>query len=428
MPRRSRLFTAMVISSLVLALSACGRTDAPAISTTSSAAAAPTSPVATASVTASSSAPTSSGPSSSAGPSAGETTVRLDDATTAKLQKSFEEGFATAFADGVQTAGAVAYVSVGDEEWVSTLGVTDVGTQTPVDADDHGRIGSVSKPFVATAVLRLVAAGELTLDDTLEQYIPGIPNGDAITIRQLLSMSAGVWSYTEDADLIASFEADPMTPWTIDQTLDLIRSHPAAYPPGEKGVYSDSNYVLLGRIIELVTGQPVSEVIRTEVVEPLGLTGTRMPADTEPGVPDPSLGSYMPVAGSLVAVPELNPTFAWTAGAMTSTARDLAAFARELTDGTLLTPQLQAERLTITPFAGAPGNAGYGLGLIRVGELIGHTGAINGGGATAFRYAAQDATFVVLVNSSSNFANVGDLIANSLIGDLYPDQFIRPRG
>jgi D-alanyl-D-alanine carboxypeptidase len=321
----------------------------------------------------------------------------------------------------VQTPGAIAYVSVGDDEWISTLGVTDVTTQTPVDAGDHGRIGSITKPFVATAILTLVGEGKLTLDDTLEQYIAGIPNGNTITIRQLLSMSAGVWSYTADNDLIASFQSDPMTPWTIDQTIELIRSHPADYPPGEKVVYSDSNYVLLGRILELVTDQPASEVIRTRVLEPLGLTGTRFPADDEPDVPVPTLGSYMPVDGSLVAVPDLNPTFAWTAGAMTSTATDLAVLARELTDSTLLTPELQAERLTITPFTGVA-NAGYGLGVIQVRDLTGHTGAINGGGASMLRYAGGDATFVVLVNASSNFENVADVIVNSLMADLYPDQ------
>ena len=337
------------------------------------------------------------------------------------MQQSFEKNFATAFA-GVQTPGAVAYVSVGDDEWISTIGVSNVDTQTPVDPEGHGRIGSISKPFAATAILELVEDGKLTLDDTLGQYIPGIANGDTITIRQLLSMSAGVWSYTSDADLIAKFQSDPMTPWTIDQTIDLIRAHPADFPPGEKVVYSDSNYVLLGRIIELVTGQPVSDVIRSRVIEPLGLTGTRMPSDDQPGVPDPALGSYMPVDGELVAVPEVNPNFAWTAGAMTSTAADLAVFARALTDGTLLTPELQAERLMIGQFDGVTISAGYGLGLIKINDLIRATGAINGGGASMLRYPAQDATFVVLVNASSNFQNGADLIENGLIGNLYPNQ------
>ena len=82
-------------------------------------------------------------------------------------------------------------------------------------------------------------------------------------------------------------------------------------------------------------------------------------------------------------------------------------------------------RLTITPFAGVTG-AGYGLGLIQINDLIGDTGAINGGGASMFRYEAQDATFVVLVNGSSHFENIADAVVNSLIGDLYPEQANRP--
>jgi D-alanyl-D-alanine carboxypeptidase len=163
--------------------------------------------------------------------------------------------------------------------------------------------------------------------------------------------------------------------------------------------------VFLGRIAEIVTGQPISEVVRTLVTEPLGMTGTRMPADDQPDVPDPSTGSYMPANGQLTPIPDLNPTFAWTAGAATSTVPDLARFAREITDGSLLSPALQAERLRTTQFSGTPLNVGYGLGVLNMNELIGHNGDITGGGGTMLRLAGQDATFVVLVNLSTNSAN-----------------------
>jgi D-alanyl-D-alanine carboxypeptidase len=305
--------------------------------------------------------------------------------------------------------GAVAYVSVGDQVWTSALGVSDVATQTPIDPAGHGRIGSITKPIVATAVLRLVDQGSLSLDDT---------------VRQLLSMSSGVWNYTTDQSLLDTFEADPMAAWTVDRTIDLIRAQPAAFEPGSKVAYCDSNYVLLGRIAELVTGKPISEVVRTLVTEPLGLTGTRMPADDEPGVPDPSLGSYLPVNGQLVAEPDLNPDFAWTAGAATSTVGDLARFARELTDGSLLSPQLQAQRLQTAQFTGIDLNVGYGLGLLNMNDLIGHNGDINGGGGTMLRLPEQDATFVVLVNLSTNSENASGAIANELIDQLYPGQSV----
>ncbi len=350
--------------------------------------------------------------------------VKLDEATRSRLQAAFAQTFAGATVGGVATPGAVAYVSVGDQVWTSALGVSDVATQTPIDPAGHGRIGSITKPIVATAVLRLVDQGSLSLDDTLGSYIPGIANGDRITVRQLLSMSSGVWNYTTDQSLLDTFEADPMAAWTVDRTIDLIRAQPAAFEPGSKVAYCDSNYVLLGRIAELVTGKPISEVVRTLVTEPLGLTGTRMPADDEPGVPDPSLGSYLPVNGQLVAEPDLNPDFAWTAGAATATVGDLARFARELTDGSLLSPQLQAQRLQTAAFTGIDLNVGYGLGLLNMNDLIGHNGDINGGGGTMLRLPEQDATFVVLVNLSTNSENASGAIANALIDQLYPGQSV----
>jgi len=325
----------------------------------------------------------------------------------------------------VPTPGAIAYVSIGDQEWISGLGVSDVDSQAPIDPAGHGRIGSITKPIVASAVLVLVDQGKLSLDDPLDKFVPGIAAGDRITVRNLLSMSSGVWNYTTDQQLVATFAAAPMTPWTIDRTIELIRSHPADFAPGEKIAYCDSNYVFLGRIAEIVTGQPISEVVRTLVTEPLGMTGTRMPADDQPDVPDPSTGSYMPANGQLTPIPDLNPTFAWTAGAATSTVPDLARFAREITDGSLLSPALQAERLRTTQFSGTPLNVGYGLGVLNMNELIGHNGDITGGGGTMLRLAGQDATFVVLVNLSTNSANSSGAIANALIDDLYPGQTVR---
>lgn len=365
-----------------------------------------------------------SGTSAAAGSTTSAAPVQLDDAIKDQLQASFEQTFAAATVDGAQTPGAIAYVSIGDQEWTSALGVSDVATQAPVDPAGHGRIGSITKPIVASAVLVLIDQGKLSLDDPLEKFITGIANGEQITVRQLLSMSSGVWNYTTDQQLVDTFATAPMTPWTIDQTIDLIRAQPADFAPGEKVAYCDSNYVLLGRIAEIVTGQPVSDVVRTLVTEPLGLTGTRVPADDQPGVPDPSIGSYQPVGGQPAAIPDLNPTFAWTAGAATSTVADLARFAREVTDGSLLSPELQAQRLTTTTFTGTPLNVGYGLGVLNMNDLIGHNGDITGGGGTMLRLPAQDATFVVLVNLSTDSENSSGSIANALIDDLYPGQAV----
>jgi D-alanyl-D-alanine carboxypeptidase len=356
--------------------------------------------------------------------------VRLDDTTRGRLQASFERGFATEIA-GTQTPGAVALVRVGDEEWVSSLGVADVSSREPMTAVRRFRIASLTKMFVATVVLQLVDEGRLALDDPLERFVPGIADGAEVTVRDLLAMTSGVWSFTADKPLVARFDADPALPWTVDDTVELLRDHGADFAPGEQVVYSDSNYVLLGRIVERVTGRPIDEVITERILEPLALTETDFPADDEPGVPAPATVGYLPTsdaASDLRPVTAITPTFAWAAGAMTSTAGDLTRWAAELTDGTLLSPDLQRQRLQTRRFTGVDVDYGYGLGVMSTKDMFGHTGGIVGFGAVVMRLPAADATFVVLVNSSTNFDNASLDIFNALLGELYPDQVTLPTG
>lgn len=353
---------------------------------------------------------------------------RLDAATEARLQDAFERKFATVVA-GVRTPGASVFVSVGSDVWSSQLGVADAAAGAPVSADGRWRIASVTKPFVAEAVLRLVEAGRLSLDARLDQFVPHIANGATITVRQLLDMSAGVWSFTGDQDLVARFDADPTLTWSVEQTVALIRAHPADFAPGTKVAYSDSNYVLLGLILQDVTGRTAAQVVTDTVIRPLGLTGTAFPDDTQTSVPSPAVVGYLPKTETLHPVTAINPAFAWTSGAMTSTVADLATWAKELTAGTLLSPGVQAERLRTRQFTGVGDvDYGYGLGVMRTRSMIGHTGGIIGFGTVVFRYPAADATFVVVVNASSNFDNASLDIYNALVAVLYPDQVTLPTG
>lgn len=367
-------------------------------------------------------------PGAPSGSSSSSQPVRLDEATRTRLQASFERSFATKIA-GSQTPGAAVLVSIGTDVWSSQLGVGDVSTKEPVRPDSRFRIASLTKTFVATAILQLADAGKLSLDDPLETYVTDIANGKQITVRQLLAMSAGVWSFTYDKPLIARYDADPMLKWTVDDTVDLIRSKPADHPPDAEVVYSDSNYVLLGVILEKVSGQSVQDYLRSRVIEPLGLTGTTFPADDEPGVPAPATVGYLPEQGKgLQPIKLINPAFAWAAGAMTSTAPDLARWSRELTEGTMISPAARQQRLRTRRFTGVDVDYGYGLGVMNTKNMIGHDGGIVGSGAVMFRYPAADATFVVLVNASSNFDNASLDIYNALLGDLYPDQVTKPTG
>jgi len=195
----------------------------------------------------------------------GDAAVTLTDETRATLQKLFDDGVA---ASGMP--GAAAYVRIGDKEWTAVAGVSDLATQEPFDPADHVRIASNTKPFVATVVLQLEDEGALSLDDVLETYVPGIPNGDSITIRDLLQMSSGIWDLTSDDALMAQWADDLTMPWTVDESIALMRENPSRFEPGSKVVYTDSNYILLGRIAELVTGTSLAELVQSKILDALG--------------------------------------------------------------------------------------------------------------------------------------------------------------
>ncbi|NMN94681.1 serine hydrolase domain-containing protein [Antrihabitans stalactiti] len=262
--------------------------------------------------------------------------VKLDDATRAKLDQTLDAAFAKSGMPGV-----VVSIWIGDHQWVKSLGVADLTTKAPYKIDDYGRIASISKTFTATAILQLVDQKKLSLDDKLESFVPGIVNGAKISIRDLLDMRSGLYDFTADDAFVNAFDANPTIAWTPEQAVDIVRAHPADFEPGAKTVYCDSNYILLGLILEKVTGRKADDVINNDVVAKLpGLSHTNFPTGFT--VPEPHPTAYLPDENDPSRPPtvvnEVNPAVGWTAGAMTSTVDDLKVWTRELTDGKLLSP------------------------------------------------------------------------------------------
>ncbi len=349
----------------------------------------------------------------------GAVKVTLDAATKQKLGVILAAGFAKSGMPGVGVR-----VVIDGRRWDTTLGLADVTTGRPYALADHVRIASITKTFTATAVLQLVDQKRLALDDTLDRYVPGIPNGKKVTIRDLLAMSSGIYDYTSDPNFATAFVADPARPWIPQQAVKIMREHSPDFVPGTKTVYSDSNYILLGLILEQVTAETAGYVINRRVVEPAKLTQTVFPLT--PTLPRPHPTGYLPTeAGFSVppaAVGNVNPNAAWTAGAMTSAVDDLEEWSRVLADGSLLSERLQAERLRFRRFDGAKINAGYGLGVERINDIVGHNGAIVGFSTAMYRIPKYDATFVVVGNGSTNSSTSTSDIALSMIQALYPEQ------
>ena len=312
----------------------------------------------------------------------------------------------------------------GRGEWVHAAGIGNLATAQAMSVDDHVRIASISKTFVATVILQLVDEGMIGLDDPLESYIPGVPNGTGITIRQVLGMTAGIYDFVKDPVIAAEYAADPLMPFTPEDALAMIQASTPDFAPGERAQYSNSNYVLLGMIIEQLTGQPAGEGIADRVLVPMGMAQTSFP--TTEAMPEPYAHGYAAVeegSAELRDVTLSNPDVPWTSGAMISTLADLRIWVREMSEGTLLSPSSQAERLQWMPFATTPLDVSYGLGILKLNGLLGHNGGIAGYSSWAMHAAEDDASIVVVANLGTEEGGFADQIFYGLCQMLFPDRF-----
>jgi len=303
------------------------------------------------------------------------------------------------------------------------FGISDLASNAPMRLDDHVRIASITKTFVAVTTLRLVDDGRLSLDDTLSKYIEGIDNGSRITIRNLIGMTSGIYDFTSDDKFLKDFTARPLMPFKPQDVLAIVKRHHPESGPNEKVSYCDTNYILLGLIVEKVTGQPIQQTITEKILQPLGLQHTSFP--TTPTIPEPFARGYYAGEdgkGQLKDYTASNPAVAWTAGAMISTLDDLRGWARALATGTLLKPATRAEQMKFRAIETKPFRVAYGLGIANFGGLIGHNGAIFGYTTAMFYWPEADAIIVLAGNQASNFSNATTEIAIQLAEHLFPNK------
>lgn len=266
--------------------------------------------------------------------------------------------------DDVVAAGAIgALAEVRDEHgvWRGTSGAAALGTTRAVPAGSRFRAGSITKTFVATVALQLVAEGRLRLGDTVEAWLPGaVPDGRRITVRELLDHTSGLYDFQDTLRMppAPEFLAYRWRTWTPAEQVAQAVTHPAtSEPPGSAFAYSNTGYLLLGQIIEKATGRPYGTEIDRRIIRPLGLSGTSVPG-TSPRIPGPHPHGYVPIQQDLVDFTAMNPSLFGAAGELISTASDLNRFFAALLGGRLLPAHLLAAMKT-------PGVAGarYGLGL-----------------------------------------------------------------
>ncbi|MFI6007869.1 serine hydrolase domain-containing protein [Streptomyces sp. NPDC051243] len=317
--------------------------------------------------------------------------------------------------------GALAEVRDRTGSAVLTSGVADVRSGAPIRRDSRFRIGSMTKPFVATVMLQLVGERRVVLDDPVERYLPGVVRGHGndgrvITVRQLLQHTSGVPDVLDHLGP-AEILKDPLAHHDARDLVDIALAHPPTFEPGTGWRYSNTGYLLAGLIIEKVTGHTYGEEIRRRIITPLGLRETYVPGD-DPAIPGPHPRGYVrPGADApLMDITAVNPSVAGASGEMISSGTDLNRFLDALVRGELLRPA-QLREMTRTRPTGNPDGRAYGLGLesrpLPCGGLYwGHTGDMLGsetaGGATVD---GRQATVMVNLDPGGSDAQSDDIKA-----------------
>ncbi|MER6911804.1 serine hydrolase domain-containing protein [Streptomyces sp. NPDC000594] len=317
----------------------------------------------------------------------------LDAATSARLDRALREVMTETSVPGA----IVGVWAPGKGSYVRTFGTADKATGAPMTTDLLMRIGSETKTFTVTALLELVDQGKIGLDDTIGRYVDDVPNGDEITLRQLAGMRSGLFNYSEDEDFFKALTSDPERPFTPDELLNYSFRHPVQFAPGADFEYSNTNLILLGLVVEEVSGMPLDRYIEENVLDPAGLDRTLFPTGAE--FPRPHAQGYtdQTASGKVENATDWNPSWGWAAGAMISDLEDLREWARVVATGTLLTPETQAERLRTEP-TGVAG-AGYGLGIFTLHGWVGHNGSLPGYESLTVYLPEERATLVVLLNT-----------------------------
>lgn len=317
----------------------------------------------------------------------------------------------------------VLVVEKGRPVYAAGRGLADVEARVPLDPAMPVRLGSITKQFTAALVMKLAEEGKLKLDDPLSKFLPDYPKpGADSTVRQLLNHTSGIASYTGIPGAMVSRGS---TPHTTEEMIAIFKDAPPAFAPGADWAYNNSGYVLLGAIIEKVTGKPWHVALDERIARPLGLRSLRYGAapDGEKGIPTP----YTSDGGKAVPAMAIHMSFPHAAGSLVGNAADLAAWARALHAGKVVTP---ASYRAMTQPTVLPGGRSvpYGFGLapgdVRGRPVVGHDGGIPGFSTDGIYLPAEDIYVAVFANSdrpATDPETVSRKLAAAAIGDPYEE-------
>ncbi|MBF0286684.1 MAG: beta-lactamase family protein [SAR324 cluster bacterium] len=382
--------------------------------------------------------------------------IPLDEETISQIEGVLERATSKPFLPGVHTnpenslmppiPGVVVGIRIpGKQAWFGASGYSDLERKIPMNVDDKFRAGSITKSFVASSILKLSEEmREFDVDDKLEEWLPGIiPNGNEISIRNLLMHSSCLNNYTSHQDFSDGIQANPARRWTREEFIAMtIDAGPVCSSDsiGKNFNYSNTNYLLLGLILEQEKDKPLGDILFEEFFSPLGLRNTFFQTAGD-GFPGDYTSGYFDLDGNFVLelVPYVDPSALWAAGAVFTDAKDLLAWTKAAfsANGRALSATLQSQRLN-SLYEGvlnagsqstlANAGMGIGMGVIKRGEMLGHVGEIYGFSAYAGVYAEKQVSIVVLTNRTRYHKEENKemdvfTIIDQIFMKLYPEDY-----
>lgn len=320
--------------------------------------------------------------------------------TAAQMQFAIDDALVTK-----RIPGASVFIRQGDTRWTSNSGIADVAAGVPPTDDTYFGYRSVTKSFVTTAILQLAQEGLIGLDDPVGDYVSGVPAGDVVTIRQLGEMRSGLFNYTASRPFVEELVADPSRAWSAQELLDFAFVEPLQFEPGTSYEYSNTNTVLLGEVIEAVTGRDWSAEVRRRISERLGLDSVIYPgADA---IPTPNAVGYVDTGDGSgpQSLASFNASGMGASGGLVGVIGDAEGWGKALGSGELLTQQQYVERLksfgSTASDPRSPEYDSYGFGMGEIAGYIGHTGNGLGFEALVMYDPANDRTIAILLNASN---------------------------
>ncbi len=341
--------------------------------------------------------------------------VAMDRELAQELQDRLTELQAESGSPGVTAA----VVPADGATYALAAGMADTALGVPMTAASRLLQGSVGKTYVAAVAMQLVYEGLLELDAKVSRYLgdedwfPRLPNHSDVTVRHLMTHTSGIIRYEFNAQFIDDLLAAPDKVWRPEEQLAYLFDTEAPFPPGEGWEYSDTNFIILGMIIERVTGSTYYSELRARILEPLGLENT-VPSNSRriPGLVQGYAGVdnpfRLPDAVLSDGVFAINPQFEWTGGGIASTSEDLARWAKELYEGGAFDESLLDVMLEGVPARLGP-DTEYGLGVIisktELGPSWGHSGYFPGY-LTEMAYFPHHRMAVAVQYNSSDIGNL----------------------